>query len=99
MRTECEAAKELRLSKTGRVGQCGATEPSGTGRRTRLGLTLVRGSSLSLVDLPTFLPTSVTLGRLSTISGLVAPPARPLPRHKVCFCSDYPNFVGQCVGG
>ena len=34
-------------------------------------LTLVRGSSLSLVDLPTFLPSSVRLGKLANISHLI----------------------------
>ena len=34
-------------------------------------LTLVRGSSLSLVDLPTFLPSSVRLGKLANISNLI----------------------------
>ena len=34
-------------------------------------LTLVRGSSLSLVDLPTFLPSTVRLGKLANISSLI----------------------------
>lgn len=33
-------------------------------------LTLVRGSSLSLVDLPTFLPSTVTLGKLGNIKNI-----------------------------
>ena len=41
-------------------------------------LTLVRGSSLSLVDLPTFLPSSVRLGKLANISNLI----QNIPIHK-----------------
>ena len=41
-------------------------------------LTLVRGSSLSLVDLPTFLPSSVRLGKLASISHLI----QNIPIHK-----------------
>ena len=41
-------------------------------------LTLVRGSSLSLVDLPTFLPCSVRLGKLASISQLI----QNIPIHK-----------------
>ena len=36
-------------------------------------LTLIRGSSLSLVDIPTFLSSSVTLGTISTISNTFPP--------------------------
>ena len=41
-------------------------------------VTLVRGSSLSLVDLPTFLPASVRLGKMATISNLI----QNIPIHK-----------------
>ena len=40
-------------------------------------LTLVRGSSLSLVDIPTFLSSSVTLGTISTMISNTFPPYDP----------------------
>ena len=51
-----------------------ASSRSSSGKK----VTLVRGSSLSLVDLPTFLPTSVRLGKLASISHLI----QNIPIHK-----------------
>ena len=61
---------DLSLKRSGRT-----EPPSSTSARK---LTLVRGSSLSLVDLPTFLPSSVRLGKLATISQLI----QNIPIHK-----------------
>ena len=54
----------------------GRPEPSSSSSGKKL--TLVRGSSLSLVDLPTFLPSSVRLGKLASISHLI----QNIPIHK-----------------
>ena len=55
----------------------GQTEPASRSSGGKK-LTLVRGSSLSLVDLPTFLPSSVRLGKLASISHLI----QNIPIHK-----------------
>lgn len=56
----------------------GQPEPPSTSTTSSRKLTLVRGSSLSLVDLPTFLPSSVRLGKLASISHLI----QNIPIHK-----------------
>lgn len=54
------------------------TRRSDTSQAGNKKVTLVRGSSLSLVDLPTFLPASVRLGKLANISSLI----QNIPIHK-----------------